>query len=80
MLIEDIPTTKDEYKKKEKEWLGFEKALSKIGLDKDEVLDRIKRGLLPYKDKEDQRRRCQRVYDEIKSTAGKLRSHLPERL
>jgi hypothetical protein len=35
---------KEDYKKKEKEWLGFEGALNKIGLNKEEVLDRIKKG------------------------------------
>ena len=64
MFIEDIPTTKENYKKKEKEWLGFERALTKIGLDKDDVLDRIKRGLPPYKNKEDQKRKCEKVYKE----------------
>jgi len=43
MFLEDIPTTKEDYKKKEKEWPGFERVLSKIGLDKEEVLDRIKK-------------------------------------
>ena len=54
MPFEDIPTTKEDCRKKEKEWTGFERALNKIGLNKEEVLDRIKRGLLPYKSKEEQ--------------------------
>ena len=37
MFFEDIPTTRKDYKKKEKEWPGFERALSKIGLQKEEV-------------------------------------------
>jgi hypothetical protein len=37
MFFEDSPTTKEDYKKKEKEWTGFERALSKIGLNKEEV-------------------------------------------
>ena len=40
-FLEDIPTTREDFRKQEKEWLGFEKALYKIGLNKDEVLDRI---------------------------------------
>jgi hypothetical protein len=54
MFLEDVPTTREEYKTKEKEWLGFERALNKIGLDKDEVLHRIKKGLPPHIDREDQ--------------------------
>ena len=64
MFLEDIPRTKDDYRKKEKDWIGFERALNKIGLD-EEVLDRIKRGLPPYKDREEQWRRCEKVYKDI---------------
>ena len=39
MPFEDIPTTKEDFRKKEKEWTGFERALNKMGLNKEEVLD-----------------------------------------
>ena len=34
MFLEDIPTSLDDVKKKEKEWEGFERALKNIGLNK----------------------------------------------
>ena len=64
MFLEDIPTTREDFRKKEKEWLGFERALYKIGLNKDKVLDRIKRGLLPYKNKDEQWRKREAVFKE----------------
>ena len=53
MPLEDIPTTNEDFRKKEKEWTGFERALNKIGLNKEEVLNRIKKGLPSYKNKEE---------------------------
>ena len=80
MQFEDIPTTKEDFKKKEKEWIGFDRALYKIGLNKEEVLDRIKRGLLPYKSKEEQRRKCDEVYRKAIRTRRKREVSPPPRI
>ena len=80
MPFEDIPTTNEDFKKKEKEWIGFDRALYKIGLNKEEVLDRIKRGLLPYKSKEEQRRKCDEVYRKATWTGRKRDVSPPPRI
>ena len=54
--------------------------MNKIGLDRDDVSDRIKRGLLPYKNKEDQKRKCEKVYKEMKSIAWKVTESPPRRI
>ena len=68
MPLEEIPTNKEEFKKKEKEWLGFERALNNIGLKKEEVLERIKSGLRPYRSEREQRQRCDIVYQQVLRT------------
>jgi len=80
MPFEDIPTSKEDFRKKEKEELGFERALYKIGLNKDEVLDRIKRGLLPYKSEKEQRRKCEEVYRKAIWTGRKREVSPPPRI
>ena len=80
MFLEDIPTTREDVRKKEKEWLGFERALSKIGLHKEEVLDRIKRGLTPYRNTEDQRHKCEKVYKEVIWTGRRKTVSPPKRI
>jgi len=80
MPFEDIPTTKEDFRKKEKEWTGFERALNKIGLDKEEVLDRIKKGLLPYKSEKEQRRKCDEVYQKATWTGRKRDVSPPPRI
>jgi hypothetical protein len=80
MPFEDIPTSKEDFRRKEKEWLGFERALYKIGLTKDEVLDRIKKGLLPYKNEKEQRRKCEEVYQKAIWTGRKREVSPPPRI
>ena len=62
MLFCNIPTTIEDFKRKEKEWEGFEKALRLIGLNKYTVLERQKKGRPPYKSKEEQDIKCQKGY------------------
>ena len=46
MFLKNIPTTIEDFEKKEKGWLGFEKALKIKGLDVDTVRKRLKKGKL----------------------------------
>ena len=51
MHFQDIPRTESDFRKKDKEWLGFYYALERIGLKRKTVLDNIKKGIPVYQDK-----------------------------
>jgi hypothetical protein len=44
MFFRNIPETVEDFKEKEKNWYGFEKALKAMGLDSKKVLARLKKG------------------------------------
>jgi hypothetical protein len=71
MHFENIPRTEVDFKKKEKEWQGFEHALKRIGLDKRKTLDNLKKGLFIYQDKRAQEHRCKVEYENLKKTLKK---------
>jgi hypothetical protein len=80
MSLEEIPTTKEDFKKKEKEWLGFERALNFIGLKGSDVLERIKRGQPPYRCERTQRHRCDIAYQQVLRTGRRGEGSPPSRI
>jgi hypothetical protein len=68
MHFQDIPRSESDFKKKEKEWLGFEYALERIGLKKKQLLDDLKRGIPVYQDKGAQENRCRREFEHLKKS------------
>ena len=68
MHFQDIPTSELDFKKKEKEWLGFDYALEKIGLTKKRVLDHIRKGIPVYQDKGAQENRRKREFEHLKKS------------
>ena len=47
MCVRHIPTTDEDFKDKEKSWLGFKYALQNIGLDSNEVKKTLLEGKTP---------------------------------
>jgi hypothetical protein len=62
MWMRNIPMTLEDFKNKEKTWLGFHYALKNIGLDYDEVKQRLRDNKTPRKDLEEQQLTCQKAH------------------
>ena len=61
MFFRHIPETVTDFKWKQKNWYGFEKALKALELDNKTVLARLKRGQLAYEDSHAQSIKCQKA-------------------
>jgi hypothetical protein len=64
MWTRSVPTTFEDFQKKERTWKGFKYALRNIGLDIDVVRRRLIKGKTPWEDEEQQRLNCQKARKE----------------
>ena len=71
MWMRHIPVSYEDFKDKEENWPGFDYALQNIGLDSD-VKRRLIEGKTPWKNEEEQKRRCQQGYQEPQMKVPKI--------
>ena len=72
LWIEHIPVTYKDFKDKEENWPGFIYALKQIGLDSNEVKKRLMEGKSQWKNEEEQRKRCQKAYQDYQRKLPKI--------
>ena len=68
----DLPKSLREFRHKEVMWQGFHLALENIGLDPEEVKQRLTEGKTPWTDLEYTKECCQRAFDEHQMKMPKL--------